>query len=206
MKRLYLFSSDLELEAALAGNHRPADVDVAGVGLVDAAIGTTRALYRHAPDEIVFIGTAGAFQGRGVSVGELVIARRAVVLSGDVARGAMRLPSLLASSVNGDEEFARSILSRLSKSGTSTSLRTIGSTLGVTEGADLSSTLNSWEGADVENLEAFGVMRACQDRVRCVVVLSITNVVGPGGGQGWRSNFVNGMRVAYGSVRRALAE
>lgn len=206
MKRLYLFSSNLELDAALAGGDRPDDVDVAGVGVVDAGIGTARALERHSPDEIVFIGTAGAFDGRGVGVGEVVVAERAIILSGDVIRGSMRLPSLLASSVDADDAFAHSLCHALTDCGAPASLRTIGCTLGVTEDETLASTLTGWHGADAENLEAFAVLRACHDRVRCGVVLSITNIVGPNGGDGWRRNFSSGMRETYYNVRRTIIE
>lgn len=201
MRRLYLFSSNLELDAALAGDRKPHDLDVAGVGLVDAAIGTARALERHTPEEVIFIGTAGAFEGRNIAIGDLMLARRVIVLSGDLVSAGMRLPSLLWSGTDGDEQLTRRIARGLAKHGRIPSTGTVGCTLGVTENAGLATALSGWQDADVENLEAFGLLRACHGRARCAVVLGVTNIVGPGGGDGWRANFSTAMRDAYLAIR-----
>src|SRR5690606_21701393 len=47
-----------------------------GIGIVEAAIGMTRCVMRHAPRAALLLGTAGAMPGSGLAVGDVVVARR----------------------------------------------------------------------------------------------------------------------------------
>jgi len=194
-RRLYLFSSDVERVPALDGcGDGDFVVDIAGVGLVDAAIGAARAVQRHAPSEVVYVGTAGVFAGCGLDVGDALVPVNAVILSGDVARREMRLPGLLASEANADPTLSKILADTLRMAGMRVGAGLVGCTLGITESTELEQALRRSNDPVAENLEAFSVLRACQGIVPCAVVLGMTNIVGPGGGIGWKANYASTMK------------
>src|SRR5581483_2876877 len=65
-----------------------------GIGLVDAAAGTARAIAEVRPSRLVLVGTAGAFDA-SLAIGEVVVAKSAAL----IARAVERLPGAMASEV-----------------------------------------------------------------------------------------------------------
>jgi futalosine hydrolase len=190
MRILSLFSSDLERSAAFPdGVPSEALIDVTGVGPIDAAIGTVRAIERHRPDAVVFIGTCGAHRDAGLAIGDVVLATTIRLGSGDVARGEMRIPSLLPSEVSCDDALSAAVAAALARDAniTATAAR-VSCTLGVTETDELARTLAAHDGSQVENLEAFSVAHASRP-LPVAVVLGVTNFVGSGGGRDWLANY-----------------
>jgi len=189
MRLLYLFSSDIELHAAFPDG-APAGLPVAvtGVGLVDAAIGAVRAIERHRPAAVVFLGTCGAHRGSGLAIGDLVVASGASLGSGDVVGGRMRLPEILCSRLQTDEVLSGRFTDVMASAGTSPCNAWVSCTLGITEDDDLAALLHEQEHAGVENLELFPVLRAAED-IPATALLGVTNIVGVGGGADWRANF-----------------
>ncbi|MBC8144321.1 MAG: hypothetical protein H7X80_01980, partial [bacterium] len=108
MKRiLFLFSSAIERDAALPdGLPDGVLTGVCGIGLVEAGIGTTRMIHDTRPDAVVFLGTCGAYRSSGLVVGDVVVASTTCLSSGDVARGEMRIPSLVPTVMQCDVELA----------------------------------------------------------------------------------------------------
>lgn len=212
-RTLYLFSSDLERDAAFDegardernrersdernrehSNERNGASDfplirIAGVGLVDAAIGTVRAIYETQPDSVVYIGTCGAHRASGLAIGNIVVAASACIGSGDIARNEMRMPTLLASEIACDGDLSSELITQVA---TSTERRVasvrVSCTLGVTESDALAEALCESNRCDVENLEAFAVVRAASP-IPTAVILGVTNIVGIDGGRDWHANF-----------------
>lgn len=197
---LLLFSSDLELRACFPdGTPSDAPVGVSGVGLVDAALGTARLIARRAPFRIIFVGTCGAHAGSGLAIGDVIVAESTMIGSGDVARGEMRIPELLPSRLDCDHALVAAIAERTP----SVRRAAVSCTLGITESAELATLLGASGGGAVENMEAFGVMRAAGE-IPCTAVLGVTNLVGPDGGREWRANYRVLMRAALAAAVAAL--
>ena len=179
---LWLFSSSLERDAAFPqGVPGGLLTDTTGVGLVEAGIGSARAIDRHAPDGVIYVGTCGAFRHGGAAVGALAIPETVIILSGDAVRGEMRLPTLLSAR----EEADRALIERLRTAAGEVGYEggTLACTFGITEESRLADLLEDASAARFENLEAFSVLRA-SGPIPCAVLLGITNIVGPGGGSG----------------------
>jgi nucleoside phosphorylase len=157
-----------------------ASVDVVGIGVVDAAIGMTRCIARHAPTHVILLGTAGCARGSGLSLGDVVVGRAVHLVDGAVAEGRAAMPQPSADvplDVPLQEHFAAAGARR----------STIANTLAVTTDDALAATLSAI--GEVEHLEAYGVARACHaSSLPCAVVLGIANFVGSTGRGEWRAN------------------
>ncbi|MEO6046423.1 MAG: hypothetical protein ABIQ57_03005 [Candidatus Kapaibacterium sp.] len=187
--RLYLFSSELEWSAAFPDG--PPDgiaTAITGIGLIDAAAGTARAIDSKGPSEIVFLGTCGAHRASGLEIGDIILASDATLGSGDVASGEMRIPSLMPSSIPTDGRLTDLIAEGFAGRGIGTRRGRISCTLGITESDRLAEILRRFDRSDAENMEAFALLRAAAD-IPAAVALGVTNIVGAGGGKDWLANF-----------------
>lgn len=184
---MILLSSDLERDA-VGPDVIPASVPTAitGVGLVDAGIGTARVLSVERPASLLFLGTCGAHVGAGLAVGDIVIATSVALGSGDVASGAMRVPTLMPAVVYPETSFIARVHEAAAALGVVLHPARVSCTLGITENELLAAALA--RDADVENLEAYAVLRAAAG-LPAAVLLGVTNIVGPGGGAGWSANY-----------------
>jgi nucleoside phosphorylase len=147
-------------------------IDVAGVGMVEAAVGTARAIARHDPTHALFVGTCGALAAdlRPLDVVAGVTAQ----LVGD------ELPEAMPSQGRFDDDL-RNLFA--------TSTRSVGiaSTLGIT--VDDAAARRLRPKGEVEHLEAFSFLRACTEAmVPCAIVLAVANAVGARGRQEWLEN------------------
>jgi nucleoside phosphorylase len=188
---LVLFSSELERNVAYPGGIPDGVVTgITGVGLIDAAIRTTRLIIEHQPQALIFAGTCGAHRESGLAIEDIVVASEVRLGSGDVSQGAMRFPTLLPSNLQCDEELSELVISRsVSINWNGPGRRgTLSCTLGITETDELAAKLFVHDGSDCENLEAFSVLRAAGS-IPVAVVLGVTNIVGAGGGSDWMANY-----------------
>lgn len=181
--RLWLFSSKIERDAAFPYGV-PDDVrsGIAGVGLIDAAILTVESIAVAEPDEIVYLGTCGAYPGSGLNVGAIVAGESVVLGSGDTVDGSMRIPKLLPSGLTFDPELTHRLIEGLA----SVVKARVVCTLGVSETAGLASALGGL--GEVENLEAFSILRAA-GAIPVAAILGVTNHVGEDGGKEWGANY-----------------
>lgn len=148
-----------------------------GIGLVDAALGTARALAARKPREVVLVGTVGAYPGSGLAIGEVVRAERVVLASPSGA---------LIEAISREIEVDRSDPNDLTLSPRSVVVAT---TLAITTDDTVARSLEAATGAQVEHLEAFAVARACQvANVRFSAVFGVANTVGSRGREEWRAN------------------
>ncbi len=201
---LFLFSSDIERDAAYPdGLPNGIPTAVCGIGLIDAAAGTARIVERERPAFVVFVGTCGAHVGAGISEGDLVLATGAVLSSGDVARGQMRLPALMAAEEPADAGLNAVVNARCLARGIRLRPARVACALGITEDAALAGVLAA--SGEVENMEAFAVLRAARG-IPATAVLGVTNIVGPFGGRAWFAGYRAMMRTLATDVVQLLQE
>jgi futalosine hydrolase len=168
----------------------------AGVGLVEAAIGTTAAIAEVSPDAVMFIGTAGIYSGRrpDLSLAGVVAARRLLLAADGVATGDAYLPPALPA-----------------RQETTLALRRIAAAAGLLL-ADVACPIaitsrspalgHGATSCDVENLEAFAVARAAATAgLPFAAILGISNPVGPFAHAAWKRNAT---RAAAAACRAAL--
>jgi futalosine hydrolase len=171
-------------EAELAGADG-ADTLVCGIGPVEAAAATARALGERRPDAVLNVGLAGA---TGIDPPTLVIGSEARYcdISGDVAAVMPRIERVEPDA--GLVEAARAALPEAL-------VLPIGTTAYVGRGVD----------CDVEAMEGFGVLRAAAlAEVPAVEVRAISNAVDEPDRGRWR--FDDALAALAGALPRLLAE
>ena len=184
---LYVAAFPPEVVALDAAHAR----EIVGVGLVEAALGTSAAIEAHRHDAlegVVLLGTAGAYQDRGLHIGDVVVATEVMLASVSGALVAA-MPQQLAT----DAALTSRFDARRAK---------VANTLGITTQEEYARALVIATGADVEHLEAFAVARACaRAGVRFTAVLGIANMVGPEGREQWRQHHEQAARAACAAIR-----
>lgn len=157
--------------------------EIVGVGLVDSALGAARAIARFRagrPPAVVLLGSCGAYEGSGLAIGSLVAARTCTLACPGAAEGRAGWPGPVHRHVHSDDAWTDA-----------TGLRavTVATTLSVTTDDALARALARDAVAQVENLEAFAVARACAEaNVPFTAILGVTNTVGARGRQEWRAH------------------
>jgi nucleoside phosphorylase len=173
-----------------------------GVGLVEAAAGTARALAERRPRAVVLIGTAGVYLAAGrddLAIGAVAVARGLRLASLAVASGAAYLPELVPSSLAASARLGRVLVAR------GAPIADVACPLGITRTRAAADTLARATGAALENLEAFAVARACaRARVPFGAVLGVTNAVGPRAQPQWRANAAAAAAAACAVVAASL--
>jgi len=159
-----------------------------GIGAVDAAHGTARAIATTAPDLVLFLGTAGTY-APPLAIGDVAIARDLVLISTASVRGDGYLPGRLPVVAATDARMRAALGRAATASGVSARLARVGTTLAITRGRALATRLRQATQADAENLEAFAVARAAAlARVAFGAVLGIANRVGPRAHAEWTTH------------------
>ena len=160
-----------------------------GVGLVDAALGTARVLATRHPDQVVLVGTVGAYPASGLSIGDVVTASRVLLAapSGALVEAISRQIDVDRSDPNDPYDF-RPV--------------TVATTLAVTTDDAVAAALERSTGAQVEHLEAFAVARACAEAgVRFSAVFGVANAVGARGRAEWRAHHERAAAAACAALR-----
>ncbi len=155
-----------------------------GVGLVEAAIETTRLLHDRRPAGVLLVGTAGVYPGRRheLPVGSAA-AIGATLLLPQAPRGlSVALPALVPDRVQASAALLRALVR-------ATALPTaeVACPLAITTNERGARAAARLSGCDLENLEAFAVARAAAAAgVPFAGILGISNTVGPDGHRQWR--------------------
>jgi nucleoside phosphorylase len=156
-------------------------VEAAGIGLVDAAIGTAELVARRSPERVLFVGTCGAMRP-DLRIGDVVFAERVSLVAFEELTGSAVLHPV-EHEVALDPELREALLRAGAKPAR------VANTIGVTSTEPTAARVAVH--GDVEHLEAFGVVRACaRANVPCAVVLAVANEVGPRGRDQWKANHV----------------
>lgn len=167
-------------ERELAGA-QGADVLASGVGPVEAAAATARALARNRPDVLLHVGVAG---GRGISPPQLVIGSEAVY---EDAAGGKWVPARVVPDHRLVEAARRALPdARVQPIGTS-------------------ARVGGTSGCDVEAMEGFAVLRAAElAGVPAVEVRAVSNEIGEPDRARWRID--DALAALEAALPRLLAE
>lgn len=156
---------------------------VVGIGLPMAAVGTAMVLAEVTPRVAVLVGTCGAYEGSGVSVGDVVVARHLRFGTTGVAEGLVQFPEPMSIATTADERLADALCKHGGRSGD------VVTTPAVTVDDAAASRLARASGAHAEHLEAYGAAVGCAARgVPFTAVLGVANVVGSRAREEWRAN------------------
>jgi hypothetical protein len=154
-----------------------------GVGLVEAALGTARALDEERPEGLIFVGTAGAYPGRTPALGQAAVVRRMALLSGSSLRGDAYFPGPLPL-VAQTSGALRQGLARAAGLPT----LDLACPLAITLSRAAARRAALATGCALENLEAFAVARAAAAaEVPFAAVVGVSNLVGPRAHLEWKA-------------------
>ena len=190
------------LPQELAGLGARPDVTIIplGVGPVEAALGTTRALAHGAYDAVINAGIGGAFRDRGLRVGSaLAIGEERYVELGREDGVPLTLPgdASLHDRVDANPAlcaFARATLHRVGRGITSAS---------ITTSAQRATTLAARHACDVESMEGFAVLRAATVMgIPAIEIRGISNFVGDRADAQW--DIAAGIRATIGALEALL--
>ena len=174
-------------------------LDTLGVGVVEAALGMTRCIARHAPDVALLLGTAGALPGSPLAIGDVVAASVVRLLDAGLLAKSAELPPPLPGRVTLDARIHEALVAAGAKS------VQIANTIGITTSDALAEGLAA-SGCQVEHLEVFAFARACAvASVPCGAALGIANTVGSKGRGEWLANHVSASAAAGDLAWTALA-
>jgi nucleoside phosphorylase len=165
-------------------------LDTLGVGVVDAAIATTRCVVRHRPAAVLLLGTCGAFAAE-LLAGTVVVGADARLVDSAVTQGSAALPGPMAAHASFDVALHDALVAAGARS------VQIANTVGITTDDALAAHLAEASAAAVEHLEAFGLARACAlADLPCATVLAVANAVGSKGRAEWLASHVRASAAA----------
>jgi futalosine hydrolase len=182
----------------LKGFAPPVVARAAGVGLVEAAIGTTAAIAEVRPDAVMFVGTAGSYPGSrpDLALAGVVAARRLVLSADGVATGDAYMPPPLPAT-----QVTTLTLRRIAAAA-GLLMADVACPLAITSRPAAVGRHARALACDVENLEAFAVARAAATGgLPFVAILGISNAVGPSAHATWKRNATH---AAVAACRAAL--
>jgi nucleoside phosphorylase len=158
-----------------------------GIGLVEASAGAERAISESRPSRVILVGTCGG----GFPIGTIVVAESARL----VLREGEESPAPMPVRVRADANLARAAAEAAGGL-----LVCVATTLGVSTAGD--SHLGPLE---VEHLEAFAVLRACERAgLPATAILAVANRVGPGARTEWRAHRSEAEAAAAQALGRVL--
>jgi futalosine hydrolase len=181
----------------------------AGIGAVDAAVGTAAAIAASRPSRVIFVGTAGVYGNAaraGLPIGSVAVAGAMVCVSTAALRGEAYLPAPTTLRAETHARLRAVLGTAAAEAGTPRSLNcSVACPLAITRSAALARRIVAATGADLENLEAFAVARAAAAAgVDFAAVLGVANRVGPTGHAQWRRHHRAASRAACILVARFL--
>lgn len=166
--------------------------EVVGIGAVIAAVRAARAIERHQPDGVVFLGTAASYPG-GPEMGTAVAARRVGLSHGVAAMGLGYVPRQPRPIPCDEGLLERSGLPAVD----------VLSVSALTTDDKLAERLS--DGWQVEHMEIYGVAAACADvGVPFAGILGIASRVGPQNHTLWLTNRGEARDTARAAARRLL--
>jgi futalosine hydrolase len=166
-----------------------------GIGLVEASAGAERAISEVRPERVLLIGTAGALPcAAPFAIGELAVAQGARL----VVRLGESLPEPMPREVPAHAALSSQVASVLG-------VRQVWVVcpIGITE--DDAEAVRLANQADLEHLEAFGVLRAAERAgVPATAILAVANRVGSRARDEWRTHRTVAEQAAVSALLRVL--
>ncbi len=182
------------LAAALGG----VPIAPVGIGAIDAAVGAARALAKHRPPRVVFVGTAGVYGRASLPIGAAAVAGDLHCVSTAALGGGGYLPQPMIVHAAPSARLAAELAG-------STEPAAVACPLAITRTAALAGRIARATGAALENLEAFAVARAAAAAgIEFAAVLGVANRVGPAAHREWLANHRRASRAACAVVARWL--
>jgi nucleoside phosphorylase len=182
----------------------PVERVVVGVGPVEAALGTARALQARRPRALILVGTAGVYRTavRRPAIGQVVVARRLRFVSVGTARALAYFPGPMPLAVQSDAGL-RAMLARAAGA----PLADVACPPAITRSTAAAAAVAATSRATVENLEAFAVARAAAEwGVPFAAVLGVANEVGPRAHAQWTAHGAEAAAAACAAVRAWLGD
>jgi nucleoside phosphorylase len=193
------------LRRRLAGR-RDVQTATVGIGAIEAAIGTTRAIAAHRPGRLIFVGTAGVY-ARGLAaipIGGVAVAGELQGVSTAALRREGYLPGPVALRAETSTSLAAVLTAALGEAGRAP--LSVACPLAITRTAALGRLIADATGAELENLEVYAVARAALAAgVEFGAVLGVANRVGPGGHREWLKHHRAVSRAACDLLCRVLS-
>ncbi|OGG96452.1 MAG: hypothetical protein A2508_00835 [Candidatus Lambdaproteobacteria bacterium RIFOXYD12_FULL_49_8] len=164
------------------GHYKAAGMEFSalGVGVLLAALKLAELLAKSQYSEVIFTGSAGIYPGHGLEMGQLVEVNRAVLFDPSAEQGQGHYAQL-----QGGRQIPagprRFDLPRVAAA----------SGIAITSDNQAAKRITQSHGAQVENLELFGVaLAAWQAQKSWSAVLGLTNQVGRQGQKEWKANYL----------------
>jgi hypothetical protein len=154
-----------------------------GVGMPNAAVGATTRLMQLRPRAVVLVGTAGAYAGSAIPLGEGCVIRKVHLVDPLEVEGRAGMPEPMARTLECNPMIA------LGLAGGRAPSIDVATTLTVGTDAALGGRVRTSTGCALENLEAFAIANACAlQNVPFAAVLGVSNAVGASGRDEWRAH------------------
>jgi futalosine hydrolase len=170
-----------------------------GVGIPNAAAGTTARLLQLRPRAAILVGTCGAYPSAGLSIGDAFVVRRAHLVDGSEVEGRGAMPDPMARSVECNAMIS------LGLGAGKTPNVDAANTLVVTTDDVLAAQIGPATGCALENLEVFAFANACAlQSIPFAAVLGVSNRVGSTGREEWRAHHKAASTAACEIVNRWL--
>ncbi|HBS06674.1 MAG TPA: hypothetical protein DEA96_17025 [Leptospiraceae bacterium] len=200
-------------------------VQSAGIGPVEALLGLEAMTTEFAPDEVLFLGSCGQYQGSDpvsyISGGFYTFLEPASLLGRSRMVPGMRKYSAPSPGEFGrlcmeQEDFVPAIINTtmsLSLESHALSLSLLEQAIeGLEAGTSAAAHLTQWKRWQasenrpvMENLEVFGMARFCEiHKIGFTSLMAVTNLVGPEGSASWAENFRPMGRALQEKVRPLL--
>lgn len=155
---------------------------VCGVGNVAAAISLAEYLASNpAPDEILFVGSAGTYKQRRDEFG-IGFSSRFFQRELAVARGESSRPGLLPASIETEQGVVAVDLAK--------GMKCIPGSTNCPDSITLVHTGSLFDDLAFENMECYGLASVAErHKLPFTALFALTNVVGPAGSDSWRKNY-----------------
>lgn len=179
------FEPELEALRRLFAERADVEFLLTGVGLVNAAISVSNRLKDSSDVQLLFVGSCGSYSDYFPLCSCVCVN---AVCQADYLAATSRghIPAASEETIDADPSL-RAKLSALADEEAVAS-----STISIADDRDAAQALSEFSGAGVENLELFGLAKACKrSGVAWGALCAVTNYVGPGSGQQWRNNHVS---------------
>ncbi|MDP9034395.1 MAG: hypothetical protein M3O50_06280 [Myxococcota bacterium] len=169
--------------AAISAGEVSVVVRAVGIGLPMAAAGSARAIAEVQPRAVVALGTCGAYRGRALAIGDVVVATSVLLTDPSVIEGRSQFPGPMSLASDAEPSLAAALQLAGARAAR------IATTLSITVDESTAARIAQATGAEAEHLEAHAVATACEAcKIPFGAVLGVANYVGSTARDEWREH------------------